>query len=134
VLVTTEQGVLDTEAAYDAAWCAGDLDRLMECLATDAVLVNPRGEVATGASEIRMALGGFLAGEAAGTHHHSRIERISFVTPDVAVVDGRASVSSGGDAQVSPSFEHAFTDVLRRSGSGQWLITHVRAYGLTSVP
>jgi uncharacterized protein (TIGR02246 family) len=113
------------EAAYDEAWCAGDLDTLMECLSADAVLVNPRGEVAVGDEAIRQALGTFLAGEAKGSRHRSTLGRVAFVRDDVAVVDGHATISFGSSDEL---FEHPFTDILVRSGEGRWVITHVRAY------
>jgi uncharacterized protein (TIGR02246 family) len=119
--------VLATEAAYDAAWNAGDLDGLVACFADDAVLVNPRGESAVGAQEIRERLGAFLLGEARGSRHASRVVRVSFASPDVAVVDGVASVS---DAAVS--LDHRFTDILVRQGSS-WRIAHVRAYDLQKI-
>jgi uncharacterized protein (TIGR02246 family) len=77
--------VLATEAAYDTAWNAGDIDGLVACFADDAVLVNPRGEIAVGAQQIRERLGAFLHGDAKGSRHASRAVRVSFVSPDVAV-------------------------------------------------
>jgi uncharacterized protein (TIGR02246 family) len=125
-----EAAVRAVEAAYDRAWCAGDLDGLMGCLASDAVLVNPRGQVATGKAEARVLLGAFLAGAARGTGHQSTIERIFFVGDDVAVVDGRAIVTNrSAEADPIAQFEHAFTDVLVK-GSDRWLIAHIRAYSL----
>ena len=117
--------VRDLEGAYDEAWCAGDLDGLLGCFAANAVIVNPRGEVAYGIDEIRQALGSFLAAEAAGSAHSSTVERISFVTDDVAVIDGRALVSQADGS----SLDHAFTDVARRI-DGQWRLVHIRGYGL----
>jgi uncharacterized protein (TIGR02246 family) len=113
------------EGAYDEAWSAGDLDGVMECLSPDAVLVNPRGEVASGHEAIRRALGTFLAGEAKGSRHQSTVIRVAFVGDDVAVVDGHARISRPSSGDV---LEHPFTDILVRGDGGRWLIAHVRAY------
>ena len=125
-----EEQVRAVEAAYDRAWGAGDLDGLLRCLAPDAVLVNPRGEIAIGTDAIRAALGGFLATEAAGSHHTSSVERISFIGDDVAVVDGRAVISPGPGDVHQATLEHAFTHILQHR-DGTWQIAHIRAYGLT---
>lgn len=113
------------EAAYDAAWTSGDLVSLLRCFADDAVLVNPRGEVAVWLEQIRERLGAFLQGEAKGSRHASRITRISFVTADVAVVDGEAHLQGGAEW----SMVHRYTDVVVRR-DGRWLLAHVRAYAL----
>ena len=112
------------EAAYDSAWNAGDVESLVSCLRPDAVLVNPRGEVAAGAEEIRQALGGFLRGEAAGSRHESELQAIRSVRSDVAVVDGRVVIRGGA---LGAGIEHHFTDVLVQE-DGRWLISQVRAY------
>lgn len=132
-MTVDEANVWAVEEAYDQAWCRGDLDGLLGCLTSDAVVVNPRGEVAVGAREIREALGGFLAGEGSGTNHHSTLERISVVTDAVVVVDGQAVLSPRAGREDQTTLSHAFTDVLRRSGDA-WLIAHVRAYGLATRP
>ena len=118
--------VLAVEAAYDAAWSAGDEEALARCFAHDAVLVNPHGEVAVGIAVIRERLGAFLRGAARGSRHASRAARVSFVTADVAVVDGEARLELAAPAG---ALVHRFTDVLVRR-DGRWLIAHVRAYGL----
>lgn len=120
-----ETAVRAVETAYDRAWSAGDLDALMACVVDDAVLINPRGETAAGAEEIRAALGAFLLGEARNSVHESEIIRIAFVGDDVAVVDGQAVIRKPGSAR--PTFEHPFTDIVVRTPSG-WGIAHVRAY------
>lgn len=123
-----EDAVRAVEAAYDRAWGEADLDGLLECLAPDAVLVNPRGEVARGEAEIRSALGTFLFGEARSSKHRSVVTRVSFVTDEVAVVDGVAEVSLLTDERGRTStLTHGFTDVLVRIG-GKWTIAHVRAH------
>jgi uncharacterized protein (TIGR02246 family) len=87
-----EAGVRAVEAAYDRAWAAGDIGALVDCFTSEAVVVNPRGDVARGVGQIREALAGFLGGPARGSVHVGRILRIEFVTEDVAVVDGEAAV------------------------------------------
>jgi hypothetical protein len=58
--------------------------------------------------------------------HTSRAVRVSFVSPDVAVVDGEASVNG---AAALGSLNHRFTDILVRQDKC-WKIAHVRAYDL----
>lgn len=125
--------VRHVEQRYDEAWQRGDLDGILACLHPAAVLVSPRDEVARGHREIRAVLGRLLGGEAAGSCHESTIDRVEFVTDDVAVVDGRARVtgvarSLGGEAAV---VVHGFTDVLVRSDE-RWVISQIRAHGLHS--
>lgn len=114
------------EAAYDHAWQAGNVDGLVACLTKDAVLINPRGEVATGHDEIRKLLSEFLAGPARGSKHTSHLTRISFVTDEVAVVDGEALVE-GVNFDGSTTVTHLFTDILVRR-EDDWLIAQIRAY------
>lgn len=121
-----EELIRKTEAAYDHAWQEGNVDGLVACLVKDAVLINPRGEVAIGHDEIRKQLSEFLTGPARGSKHTSHLTRISFVTEDVAVVDGEALVE-GVDFDGSSTVTHLFTDILLRSGDG-WRIAQIRAY------
>jgi uncharacterized protein (TIGR02246 family) len=114
------------ESAYDSAWNDADLASLGACFTNDAVVVNPRGEVAIGARDIAERIGAFLHSEGRGSRHESEIVRVSMLGADVALVDGIARIVG---AEGSDRFEHAFTDVLVRR-DGRWLLAHVRAYGL----
>ncbi len=81
------------EADYDDAWGSADLTRLMSVLERDVVILDPRGGTSVGASEARRLLGEFLAGEGASSTHTSRCKRVSFVTDDVALFDGQATIA-----------------------------------------
>jgi uncharacterized protein (TIGR02246 family) len=121
-----EKLIRKTEAAYDQAWQSGDIDGILRCFTDNPVLISPRGDIALGAEQIRKLFNDFLAREAKNTKHTSRISRISFVTNDVAVVDGEAFIE--GAKNLSTAFvHHRFTDILVRNG-GTWLIAHIRAY------
>ncbi len=124
-----EELIRKIEAAYDHAWQRGDIEGIMECFKKDALLISPRGDVAFGAEQIRNLFNNFLGNEAKYTKHTSRITRISFVTDDVAVVDGEAFIE-GAENLSATLVHHRFTDVLVRSGDG-WIIAHIRAYEST---
>jgi uncharacterized protein (TIGR02246 family) len=122
-----EESILRVESAYDYAWQVGDVEGIVACLTKDAVLVSPRGEVASGHQEVRNLLSEFLSGAAKGSTHTGSIIRIIFVTDDVAIVDGEAQIEGGEFADFSTLANHRFTDVLVRSGDS-WLIAQIRAY------
>jgi len=129
-----EAAVREVETTYDRAWVAGDIAALTSCLTEDAVLVSPRNEVASGRDEVRQFLGAFLNGPARSSTHTSRILRVSFVTDDVAIVDGEAVIEGVEESEFgAPTVVHRFTDVLRKR-NGQWAIAHIRAYGMTTSP
>lgn len=115
-----------TEAAYDQAWQQGDIEGILVCFTSDAVLISPRGDVAIGKEEIHTLLSNFLGSEAKSTKHISRITRISFVTDDVAVVDGEAFIEGSGILSASDK-HHSFTDILVRT-ENVWLISQIRAH------
>ena len=110
------------EEAYDAAWNRGDARALADALAEDAIVVNPRGGVAVGKAEFERIITEVLAGAFRGSTHTSRITRIHYPIDGVAIVDGEASIRSGGATMV-----HSFTDVMIRRDGG-WQISDVRAY------
>jgi uncharacterized protein (TIGR02246 family) len=128
-LARREAEVRALEAAYDEAWNRADAEGLAAALSDDAIVVNPRGEVANGRAEFEGIMTRMFSGPFAGSTHESEIARIHFVTADVAVVDGEARVS-GVRGESSP-ITHAFTDVVVRR-SGRWVIVALRAYARRS--
>jgi uncharacterized protein (TIGR02246 family) len=128
-----EERIRKTESAYDHAWqqgdiegMQGDIEGIMVCFTADAILISPRGDVAIGTEQIHNLFSDFLGSEAKNTKHTSRITRISFVTDDVAVVDGEAFIEAGVNLSDTVK-NHRFTDILVRSGE-VWLIAQIRAY------
>ena len=119
---TDEAEIRLLEASYDQAWQRADVEALVACLTEDAVVINPREEVSRGRDEIGAMLSQFLATEARGSKHVSKIVRVEFVTDDVAVADGEARIEVG-----PATIRHSFTDVLVRAAS-EWKIAHTRAY------
>lgn len=118
------------EESYDQAWNDGDVTSLVDLFVEDAMVVNPRGEMARGRDEIHRALGQFLKGDAKGSRHVSRISQIEFVTEEVALVDGEATLEGVTDSRgESINITHSYTDVFVKK-NGDWYISHVRGYFL----
>jgi len=120
-----EAAVRAVELDYDAAWSAADTARLLSLFTPDAVILNPYGEQWTGLDQIAPSLTAFLAGEGAGSTHSSRLKSVFLITPDVALVDGQATLK--GDNFSGGELVHDYTDVLFKQ-DGVWRICHVRAY------
>jgi len=112
------------EAMYDTAWGAADVTGMMSLLEPDVVIISPMGETCVGAPEARRLLQDFLSGAGLGSTHTSRPKRISFVSDDVALFDGEATIAGPNLPQ---PLVHDFTDVLIRR-EARWRIAHVRAY------
>jgi uncharacterized protein (TIGR02246 family) len=123
-----QQLIRKTEASYDSAWQQGNIESLMVCFTDDAILISPRGDTASGKEQIRKLFTDFLGREGKSTKHTSRITRISFVTDDVAVVDGEAFIE-GAENLSAAVVHHRFIDVLVRKGN-TWLISQIRAFAI----
>jgi uncharacterized protein (TIGR02246 family) len=130
-----ENEVRALEAAYDEAWNRGDVDALLACMTDDVLVVDPLGRVSRGRDEVRNLLAPLVAPTGGDSTHKSEIVRVEFVTPDIAVVDGRAHIEGlvlvPGEAALDRF--HRFTDVVVRY-AGQWKIAQIRACPLERDP
>jgi uncharacterized protein (TIGR02246 family) len=124
-----EVAIRELEAAYDRAWDAADLPALMRLFADGVVVIDPLGRTSTGRDEVERMLESVLDGFGKGSTHASVIEVVSIVTDTVALADGEAVIVGLRDAEgdVQAPFHHRFTDVVVKSGAGDWRIAHVRA-------
>ena len=120
-----ETAVRGVETEYDAAWDAGDIPGILACLTEDAVLVTPHGETVIGHAAIRRELELVLSRFGGDSKHTSSLSRVTFVSPEVAVVDGEARVVSGESGPPAASQRHRFTDILLKRRD-RWLIAHIR--------
>jgi len=82
-----EAGVAAVNAAWDAAWNAGDGNAIGALFLADAEFVNGRGQVALGAATIGANHSASLAGVFKGAHTVGTIRRISFLSGTTAVLD-----------------------------------------------
>lgn len=122
---TDDTAVRAVEAAYDAAWDAGDLAALLRLLTERVVIITPYGETIIGRTAVQRFFAALFRGEAEGSSHSSRIQAVHFVTPDVALVDAEAVIADFGSGP--EPLRHGFADVLVRTADG-WRIDHIRAF------
>jgi uncharacterized protein (TIGR02246 family) len=129
-----EAAVRQVEAAYDRAWDAGDLASLLRLCDADVVVIDPSGRTSVGREEMERMLSSLFDGAGKGSTHSSDIVGVHFVTADVALADGEATIEgfalSPGDGQ---ALRHRFTDVLVKRSEG-WRIAQVRAYVFMHLP
>jgi uncharacterized protein (TIGR02246 family) len=125
-VLQAEEAIRALEAAYDDAWNRGDIDALLDCFTNDALIVDPRGGVTQGHDGIRHFLSHMVSPDNGDSTHKSEIVRVEFLTPKVAVVDGRAQIKGLPEEQNAKGFVHRFTDVVAWR-EGRWKIAHIRA-------
>lgn len=129
-----ETAILALEEAYDSAWNRGDAKTLVSSFAPNAIIVNPRGEVAVGRPEFEKVMTELLRGSFKGSIHKTKIIRIHFPKEDVAVIDGEATLAGMKQFEGSTALANVkFTDVMIKQ-SDRWLIADVRAYVLLPRP
>ena len=121
-----EAAIIALEESYDHAWNEGDIDKLVSHLSSDAVVVNPRGDVTLSRAEFKNIMSALLKGPFKGSLHSSKIIRIHFPVEGVAVVDGEAVIENVSEADESGVKLVRFTDVVVKLE--EWLITDTRAY------
>ncbi|MFC1996591.1 YybH family protein [Chloroflexota bacterium] len=125
-VLQAEEAIRALEAAYDDAWNRGDVDALIAFFTDDALIVDPRGGITRGQDGIRRLLSTMVGPGDGDSTHKSEIVRVEFVTPEVALVDGRAHIKGLPEEQNAQGLVHRFTDVVAWR-EGRWKIAHIRA-------
>ena len=106
-----EAGVAAVVAAWDAAWNAGDAAALAARFVDDAEFINGRGQIASGAAEIRANHTVSLAGVFRGSHTQGHIRHIVFLSGTTAVVDSDGDLT--GFHALPPGVEATAPGLLR---------------------
>jgi len=119
--------------AYDGAWNRGDVQALTSYFTLDAIIIDPRGELTAGKVEFEKVLSQLFSGFFKDFRHETEIIRIHFPKKDVAVVDGKATLTVLKSFEGSRELTHRYTDVMVKEGD-RWLISDTRAYGLMETP
>ena len=114
--------------AYDSAWNRGDVEKLLSFFVSDAVIINPKGEVTKSMAEFGKVITELFGGSFKGSIHKTKIIHIHFPKNDVAVVDGEAKLTMK-KLEKGNVLTHRYTDVMIKNGE-RWLISDTRTYDL----
>ncbi len=129
-----DAAIREVEAAYDRAWDAGDLAALLRLCDADVVVIDPSGRTSVGREAMERMLSSLFDGAGKGSTHSSDIVGVHFVTADVALADGEATIEGFAPSPAGGrTLHHRFTDVLVRGPDG-WRIAQVRAYVFMRLP
>ena len=122
-----EKTIFALAEAYDSAWNSGDVEKLLSFFVSDAVIVNPKGEITKSVAEFGKDVTELFNGSFKGSIHKTKIVRIHFPKNGVAVVDGEAKLTI--KKLEDNVLTHRYTDVLIKNGN-KWLISDTRTYDL----
>ena len=113
--------------AYLQAWDRGDAQALAGFFASDGDLMIPTGAVFRGPANIAAFYASAFDAGYRGSKAEGKIERLRFVSPDVAVGDGAWSITGAHDRSGSPvPAEHGvFTVIVCKQGD-KWRISALR--------
>ena len=112
-----------------AAINAGNLDAAVAMYEPSAVLLSPTGEPARGTTELRAALGGFIAMK---PKLESQAERV-FESGDIALYLSRWRLHGTDPSGKAIALTGESTDVLRRQAGGGWLIAIDNPWGIQTL-
>ena len=114
--VAIRQVIADWKAAFNRHEM--DLDTVATAFSDDFDMVNPAGAYTKGKPDLREAFKTFLK----NARKIESVDRIRFIRPDVALVDGRYEFTGTG---IKPYPKGVQTWVLTKE-DGRWLMTALR--------
>ena len=121
-IASIKQAMADIDAAYDKRDAAAYIELFQE----DADFLWTTGVLSKDRNEIQQQVTNTFNFVPSGNKHISTLERIRFLKPDIAIVDGTTMfVREGASENEKPFWKSLSTCVLKKE-KGQWRISAVR--------
>ncbi|MFJ2838203.1 SgcJ/EcaC family oxidoreductase [Nocardia sp. NPDC087230] len=114
--------------AISDAWAAGDARAFAAAFTDDAEYVTWFGRHYTGRAAIEACHAGLFAKYLKNTRLDGEITRLRFLTPDVAVVDGRGAVVKGKRTRTRRNTKDNIYVAVRHDGQWRFAAFHNTKY------
>ncbi len=119
---TEEEAIAAIVQQYVDAWNRGDLDAIAALYSEDAKLIDMTGEVASGREAIRESIAKIREKYEGGTLTAEQTA-VRFVKPEIAVVDGKWSLSGvAPPEQGEPLPTEGLFTLVQQKIDGKWLV------------
>ncbi|WP_336087493.1 SgcJ/EcaC family oxidoreductase [Nocardia sp. SSK8] len=123
-----EQAVRALFAANTAAWDAGDARAFAATFTDDAEYVTWFGRHYTGRAAIESSHAALFTSYLKNSRLDGEITRLRFLTPDVAVVDGRGALLKGKQTRNRRNTKDYVYVAVRQAGSWRFAAFHNTKY------
>ncbi|MHC1730672.1 MAG: SgcJ/EcaC family oxidoreductase [Bacteroidales bacterium] len=117
-----KQVMADLDAAYDKR----DAVAYIELFQEDADFLWTTGVLSKDRNEIQQQVTNTFKVIPSEYKHISTLQRIRFITPDIAIVDGTVMFVREGAAETEEPFWKALTTGVCKKEKGQWRVSAIR--------
>jgi uncharacterized protein (TIGR02246 family) len=129
--VNDEAGIKKAFSGVEKAWDANDAAGVASFFTSDATLINPMGQQGQGHDGVLQVITGDLAGPLKGTQQTFGDFNITFVLPNLALVDATATLTgmtAPDGTAAAPTVFHFFGIVVNRGHGWQARAARIYAY------
>ncbi|HVM32571.1 MAG TPA: nuclear transport factor 2 family protein [bacterium] len=130
-----EQGIKKAFNAVATAWNDGDAKKVASFFTNDATLINPMGQQGQGRDGVLQVITNDLTGPLKGTQQTFTDFSITFVMPNLALVDCTANLTgmTAPDGTAAPATVFHFFGIVVNRGNG-WQARTARIFAFLPAP
>lgn len=112
---------------FSVLWHQSDAHGLSMFWVADGDFLNPAGMMLRGRGQIEAFYAQAFKMGYAGSTVETTIERVHFLAPDLAIVDGEFDITGASTTEHKPKpAEHGYFTVIAQKSTGKWMVVSNR--------